>query len=358
MKTKKFLTQTCLVLFSLIAFALLSFTLAPISNPPPVVSILDTQIDNGTDCYEVSDYVSHDENGCIYSVTVPFLITNLDYNPLTNDPVLPSGVEPIYLLFSIGSQDIMVPVNDFESNEESYAGASVPVFISHVTIPIDIGNVCNLNDDGVSNEDGESNDDGVSINQQTGCTEVSYEMSVVTENEAPYPFELYNGPSDIFSCYFFCGSCPIPPYDDEGGTTNTPPFCMAPETTGPWTGIFIPPCNSCEDIDAEINNESNFSNNQQGLEIDVLRSNNAINLSISPNPFNNVVSINFEAKQEEFVTLVVFDISGKMVYNSEINASKGFNQLELITGKWSPGIYYGQIRSAQRTEFFKMIKSE
>jgi len=66
---------------------------------------------------------------------------------------------------------------------------------------------------------------------------------------------------------------------------------------------------------------------------------NFSDLSIYPNPGNDIVNINFSLEQKQEITLTLIDFSGKLVYKEVIQATPGLNNNSIITTNFAPGVY-------------------
>jgi hypothetical protein len=67
--------------------------------------------------------------------------------------------------------------------------------------------------------------------------------------------------------------------------------------------------------------------------------------SLQPNPVNDVLKLSFNSNYNEKGTLMVFDITGKVVLNQEIAVSKNENEISIKTIDMNNGIYFTRIVS-------------
>jgi len=75
-----------------------------------------------------------------------------------------------------------------------------------------------------------------------------------------------------------------------------------------------------------------------------------------PNPFNPETKIRFEVPQTDFVKLIVYDLSGKIVeelVNEKL--SSGAYEVNFSAKNISSGIYFYQIKTSSFTETKRMI---
>jgi len=78
--------------------------------------------------------------------------------------------------------------------------------------------------------------------------------------------------------------------------------------------------------------------------IDPAENQPATELTISPNPFNNDLTIQFDLKESSTVTVKIYDAKGalvKQLYNG--NNDTGFKKLKLDGSNWSNGIYFCEV---------------
>ncbi len=75
-----------------------------------------------------------------------------------------------------------------------------------------------------------------------------------------------------------------------------------------------------------------------------------------PNPFNPVTSITFEIPTASFVTLKVFDITGKELQTLvDENKNAGTYQVTFNGANLSSGIYYVKLQSGNISQIRKMM---
>ncbi len=76
----------------------------------------------------------------------------------------------------------------------------------------------------------------------------------------------------------------------------------------------------------------------------------------NPNPFKDQTAIQFYVSQEEAVTLTIYDLSGKVIYIKETDATKGLNTITIQKSKFNgSGIYYYQLDSKNHTDTKRMV---
>ena len=75
-----------------------------------------------------------------------------------------------------------------------------------------------------------------------------------------------------------------------------------------------------------------------------------------PNPFLKQTTIGFEVPSSQVVSVTVFDIDGKLLYSRDVNASSGYNSIELSTEEIAHrGVTFYQLNTADYSVTKKMI---
>ena len=83
-----------------------------------------------------------------------------------------------------------------------------------------------------------------------------------------------------------------------------------------------------------------------------------LSLSIYPNPISSEASFNFFAKEEGQYKLNIYEITGKIVYNSNIMAPEGNNSFTLNMDTYTTGKYIVQIISPSQEIITTSIKKK
>lgn len=86
-------------------------------------------------------------------------------------------------------------------------------------------------------------------------------------------------------------------------------------------------------------NKSDIEGYQTITGIEQVQQSRFSTMQLFPNPANNHLNITFELKKAEALKLELFDISGKLIYSSNINGVTGFNHLDFPLSVFSNGIY-------------------
>jgi len=73
-----------------------------------------------------------------------------------------------------------------------------------------------------------------------------------------------------------------------------------------------------------------------------------------PNPFNPSTTISFNLEKAGFAKLKVYDILGRIVFKTSIDAVQGNNQIQFNASKLSSGVYFYRLHSNEFTVIKKM----
>ncbi len=76
-----------------------------------------------------------------------------------------------------------------------------------------------------------------------------------------------------------------------------------------------------------------------------------------PNPFSGTTTIKFNSPTSETVTFYVFDMLGRAVHSSKINAVSGVNSINYSAEKLAPGTYFYTIANGKTRITKRMIVS-
>ncbi len=78
--------------------------------------------------------------------------------------------------------------------------------------------------------------------------------------------------------------------------------------------------------------------------------------SVYPNPSFGEFNLSFTAKQESMGIIAVYDLTGNMIYDSEIEISSGENNYRLDLSEFSAGVYILNLNYGNQIETLKLIK--
>ncbi len=80
------------------------------------------------------------------------------------------------------------------------------------------------------------------------------------------------------------------------------------------------------------------------------------NLSISPNPFQNQLSVQIATDIQKELNIKVFDAVGRIVVDNKQVRISGSNQLDFNTSIWNSGVYFLQINDGKNQGTVKLLK--
>jgi len=81
----------------------------------------------------------------------------------------------------------------------------------------------------------------------------------------------------------------------------------------------------------------------------------SMNLSLVPNPANQVTAISFEVSKESAMNIIVTNVIGEVVMNQSIHASLGENSVEIPVADLQEGIYFISIRSGAEVASRRLV---
>ncbi|MFN3445192.1 MAG: T9SS type A sorting domain-containing protein, partial [Bacteroidia bacterium] len=83
---------------------------------------------------------------------------------------------------------------------------------------------------------------------------------------------------------------------------------------------------------------------------------NQINLQAYPIPFNDILQLNMEGKQNESAIIELFNITGQKTLDKKIDLTVGVNQINLNTNAQKSGIYIVKVTTKAGIAWLKTIK--
>jgi hypothetical protein len=78
-------------------------------------------------------------------------------------------------------------------------------------------------------------------------------------------------------------------------------------------------------------------------------------LSVSPNPTDNFLDIQFENPTTDMVTFTIFNTFGQLVFSEKVTALTTSTLLN--TEGWSAGIYFLKIKAGQSVQTIRFLKN-
>jgi hypothetical protein len=79
-------------------------------------------------------------------------------------------------------------------------------------------------------------------------------------------------------------------------------------------------------------------------------------LELAPNPVKNTLHLNF-VSAESNVGIQILNLTGRVVYEAELNRTKGLFKTDLDLGHLNSGIYFLQLSTKEGSLVKKIIKN-
>jgi PKD repeat protein len=82
------------------------------------------------------------------------------------------------------------------------------------------------------------------------------------------------------------------------------------------------------------------------------------NFSAAPNPFSNQLTVTFSLNKNEFVSMQLYDLTGKLIENWVENTfyTEGSFQRDFSTNRLQSGVYLLQVKVGTRAFYRKVVK--
>ncbi|MEM9819869.1 MAG: T9SS type A sorting domain-containing protein [Bacteroidota bacterium] len=262
-------------------------------------------------------------DGCNINLRVRVTVANLNQGEAIKDNFiyqLPSGYPLLYLEHSInGSQGINL-VNAFRfSHYAQTAGGTVPMFEQFVNISFDVASLCQENPGG--------------FNPEILLKLVTYDA---LNNIILYPVHLYSGEDDIFSCLVFVETCNY--------CNNSLEVCP------PNSGLPIYPVDEfidCEECNAGLREDNGGEYERRDL---------PEQLSASPNPFRDVIDVQYQFAGDKAAQIDLMDVNGRLVYQRSIAPGDRQSRLSIDASHLANGVYYCRMTTASSQKVIRLIK--
>lgn len=85
---------------------------------------------------------------------------------------------------------------------------------------------------------------------------------------------------------------------------------------------------------------------------------NLINdLSITPNPANDIAALNFKYPRNTSINLDIFTIDGQQILNQKVNITSGDNNLSLNISEWDSGVYFIRLKTIRGIRTQRLLVS-
>ncbi len=268
----------------------------------------------GVGCSPVSmEIIIPPDDPCIGVGFATVRTVNLTGSPVQGVPYsLPFGMPELYYKYTVvGETSITLgPINKFYYNGESINGE--PVY--EATAKMDFLNYINYC----------GND---------GYGHVLLDVELVDVNDNLYPVASYAGTNQVFSCNVFeenCNAC------DPSCTNSSPVYNVG----------------GCGDCSSMEENECKRSSEETEL-INVDR----MDFNVSPNPFSELLTLNYSLAKESNISIEILDAAGAIVYSKELHSEAGVHTLYVDTHDFANGIYFSRMIVEGEMFTEKVIKS-
>ncbi len=239
--------------------------------------------------------------------------TNLESNPVKGlQYSLPSGVPDIYYEYSssLGQTDRIGPINTFTfkgNYHENANGVKYPLFEYDDFMHFDLSARCEEND----------------------YAEIEITVELQKLNGSIYPIHDFAGADEVFYCDVFletCDACSPPPITCNGGSDPIYEFTACGECGGCGSGG-----------ERGVNSEESTT-------------------SIRPNPFNDLVTVQYTLIDDSEVSLELIDAKGIVIRSIQTHQDEGNQYLELNTNAIQKGIYFCRLKVNDGVITRKIIK--
>jgi hypothetical protein len=98
--------------------------------------------------------------------------------------------------------------------------------------------------------------------------------------------------------------------------------------------------------------QEEFSSNKT---LSVQVADTTVKLSFFPNPSTEKITVKYNTNQAERIELVIYDMSGRAIFNKTSQTIKGLNNYYLTVSHFKPGMYYLEIGSVHQRERIKFV---
>lgn len=249
-----------------------------------------------------------DSNYDVTFKTPTVKVANLEPINRSASGTLPPGTLPIFLKMEVLGTVTMIPVTTFEFSNYVNGYPVYKMTPTEVTV----------------------NFEGLCPSNPSGPFMFSRQYSLVTADESPYPIHnpQYSNPNGIFSCqvfYLTSGDC-IPKGKDDGPLVI--PSLNYPVSSF-WGGVNCP-----------IHYRPSFGSP-----------------TISPNPFDQSLQLDYQLEKEEVIEVSIFNGQGKLMTQSKKLQSADRHQTTFDTSQWPNGIYYCRLQGVNTNKVMRVLKA-
>ena len=254
-------------------------------------------------------------------------VTNLSGSTHTSIYNLPEGTPPMFLEFKYEETIVNIPITLFEEvhHTYNYGNPNYTYFRStNSSFIFNFADLCGTRGGSISGFG-------------SGSIPIDYTWRLVDELGNNYPIDDYSQPTEIFSCEAFSATC------------HNCSHLICDSFANKSSIITQKKCVKCFGDDILFNRYLNNGDHK----------NTAPSLaSISPNPFNGELQLEYQMETAGNININIFNAQGQIMAQLMDQAEVGVFQKTIDTSQWSNGIYYFKIQSNHKSEAFRLIKAE
>ncbi len=275
---------------------------------------------NGSSCTPGSLELTINDH-CIGTAEGAVRAVNLFSNPVVGHKyfLLP-GMPDIYYKYTLpnGSDVTVGPITKMVFYGDSITtahGNVIPVFEYRIPITIDVSEEC----------------------QSSQTPNIPLLIRLEDSSGSLYPIQDYADSNEAFYCQVFeetCDDCSETVFGCTGG--------YPPE----YNAIACGDCNLCVNTKRSATAENDYE----------LKATENIIVTVQPNPFDELLNVEYSIEKESTVQYSIFNSKGELVYHQEIWNEGGDHNIKISTVDLSAGIYFFRINSASKVNTKKLVK--
>lgn len=239
---------------------------------------------------------------------------NLSANPVQGVAYsLPTGMPDLYYEYTVdggGGAVPLGPIDEFYYNGESINGEPLFEAIAKMDFST-FGDNCT----------------------STGYSTVTFKAKLTKLDGTLYPVADYDGTNEVFACTVFeenCNAC-------NSFCTNTDPM------------YNVAGCGDCSSMDKDCK-----GNRSEEAELSTTA---ATSFTVQPNPFSDLLTLNYSLEKDNTVTIEILDAKGAKVYAKVLRAAAGVHTEYIDTHDFANGIYFSRMMVEGKTLTEKIIKN-
>ena len=309
-------------------------------DPPPTVAVDNQKSEERPDEYLVD---------CNDDIHLSIYATNLIENE--GDYILPNTATAVYVkLIVANNYEYTVPVESFQPAVGIDPINGLEIYSSSLTLPVPFEDIC-------------QNKEGKGELDWDFSTTVAFETLLVDVNGDPYPYRYNDGAdSGIFSCLVFCEECPE--------VNNDSKSCIPSD---PYEGTIYIDCHACllehdeTPIEGFISQSSNIEVHNNLMTVPSIGDSaydfdNKISskeileaIVVSPNPFQDEVSIQLPNQNSQDIKINIFDSKGQTI-TQHVTIEEGQENVKIDSRSWEQGLYIIHVETSTEIKAYKMVK--